>query len=143
MILWRNGSMKSAALVLALAALPLLGLASCAGPQPPLTPAAAFALRSTEHPPRKKVQDAAEAWIAVKLLHPSSVTFTAEFQSNAAHSVAICGWLKYRDRKGAYTPFRPYYVEFTSNGTMGSNQPFVPDDRLAALCGNITANPPL
>jgi hypothetical protein len=151
LILWRNGVMKiSIRLCFALAAIPML--ASCA-PKPmgipvmgisksaatpvPDSAVNAFASRTIHTPPSSTLVDTAEAFIAVSLPHPSRTHFRGEFET-VGQTAAICGYVKYLNRKGVYTPYRPYYVEFVSQTAKTSAfGPFATDKaaELARLCG--------
>lgn len=129
----------------------LTPLAACAGggqvyPQPYIgkggpvvvTPelAAAFKARAIMTPPHGKVRDLAEAYIAAAVQHPSSVQFTGEFES-AGKSLAVCGFVKYRDENDVQTGWRPFFVEWTAHHAKGTKAPFDydADAELAKLCG--------
>jgi hypothetical protein len=132
-------------------------LAACASgpalyPQPyigkgtPLTasPAdmAAFRARTLHAPPRADLQDLAESYISRDVQHPSSVTFQNEFES-VGHSVAVCGQVKYRNKNGQMTAWRPFVVEFTRKATKGTEAPYAynPEDELVKLCGPTATTP--
>lgn len=138
-------------LLLCLLAAPL---AACAGnqqvyPQPyvagggaiAVTPdaMAAFKARTIVAPPRTKVRDLAEAYIATTVPHPSSVAFGGEFESNG-QSAAVCGFVKYRDIAGTMTGWRPFFVEWTTHHAMRAKAPlgYSPDAELSKLCGPMT-----
>jgi hypothetical protein len=126
-------------------------LAGCAGstalyPQPyigkglPFTPApadlAAFKARTLHSPPRADLQDLAESYIAQQVPHASSVKFQNEFES-VGNSTAICGRVKYRNKYGQMTVWRPFFVEFTRKASKGTEAPYTynPEDELVKLCG--------
>jgi hypothetical protein len=126
-------------------------LAACAGspqvyPQPyigtgaPIAPSpadiAAFKARTIHAPPRANLQDLAESYIAQQVPHPSSVRFQNEFES-IGNSVAVCGLVKYRNKYGQITAWRPFFVEFTRKAAKGTEAPYTynPEDELAKLCG--------
>ncbi|MCB8881583.1 hypothetical protein ACELLULO517_15140 [Acidisoma cellulosilytica] len=129
-------------------------LAACAGsgpqvyPQPYISKAtavqvtpesqAAFKARTIVTPPHGKVQDLAEAYIASSVAHPSSAKFTGAFESDGK-SVALCGFVTYRDKHNTQTAWRPFFVEWTSHHTKGVDAPYYdPDEELAKLCGPMT-----
>lgn len=137
-----------------LAALPL---AACAGssavyPQPYIgkglvtapSPAdlAAFKARTVQNPPRSDLQELAESYISSSIAHPSSVTFQSEFES-LGKSVAICGLVRYRNKEGQMTAWRPFFVEFTTKATKGTEAPYGynPEDELVKLCGPLAVAP--
>ncbi len=126
-------------------------LAACAGneqvyPQPYIAKAgplgvtpqstAAFNARTIVRPPRSKVRGLAEAYIASAVPHPSSVQFAGEFESNG-RSIALCGFVKYRDDAGQMTGWHPFVVEWTRHSAKGMTPPFNydADAELAKLCG--------
>jgi hypothetical protein len=132
-------------------------LAACAGssavyPQPYIgkgepfaaSPAdvAAFKARALRTPPRSDLQDLAESYIAQQVPHASSVTFRNEFET-VGKSVAICGLVKYRNKYGQMTAWRPFFVEFTAKASKGTEAPYTynPEDELVKLCGPMAATP--
>jgi hypothetical protein len=134
-----------------------LPLAACAGspavyPQPYIgkglvtTPSpadlAAFKARSVQSPPRSDLQELAESYISSSIAHPSSVTFQSEFES-LGKSVAICGLVRYRNKEGQMTAWRPFFVEFTTKATKGTEAPYGynPEDELVKLCGPLAVAP--
>jgi hypothetical protein len=140
----------------ALATLTLLAgpVAACASgpqvyPQPyiskaatiPVTPEtmAAFKARTLVTPPHGKMQDLAEAYIASSLAHPSSAKFTGEFESNGK-SMALCGFVRSRNKENSMTGWRPFFVEWTAHYAKGTNTPYDydPETELAKLCGPMT-----
>ncbi len=138
-----------------LAALPLAACASSQAvyPQPYIgkglvtapSPAdlAAFKTRTVHSPPRSDLQDLAESYISSSLLHPSSVTFQSEFES-LGKSVAVCGLVRYRNKEGQMTAWRPFFVEFTTKATKGSTDvpySYNPEDELVKLCGPMAIAP--
>ena len=135
----------------------LAPLAACAGggqlyPQPYIgkgtpflaSPAdlAAFKARTIHAPPRADLQDLAESYISRDVQHPSSVAFQNEFQSSGK-SVAICGQVRYRNKEGQMTGWRPYFVEFTTKSAKGTEAPYTynPEDELVKLCGPAATTP--
>jgi hypothetical protein len=100
---------------------------------------AAFRARTIVTPPHGKVQDLAEAYIASAVPHPSSAKFTGEFESNGK-SLALCGFVKYRDNDGSVTDWRPFFVEWTTHHAKGTQAPFDynADTEVAKLCGPMT-----
>jgi hypothetical protein len=148
-------SMRTARLAACLiAAMPL---AACAGgtalyPQPyigkgvPISASAQdiadFKARTLHAPPHAGLQDLAESYISRAVQHPSSVKFQTEFES-IGRSTAICGRVRYRDRDGQMTGWRPFFVEFTSKPTKGTagSYPYDPEDELAKLCGPMATTP--
>jgi hypothetical protein len=135
-----------------------LPLAACAGsdavyPQPYIGKGAPFAAspqdlaafkaRTLHSPPRADLQDLAESYISREVQHPSSVTFQNEFES-IGKSVAVCGQVQYRNKHGAMTEWRPFFVEFTTKATKGTEAPYSynPEDELAKLCGPPGMTPP-
>jgi hypothetical protein len=134
----------------------LAPLAACAGgqkvyPQPyisagtPITPSpqdiAAFKTRTLYAPPKAKVQDLGESYIASAVAHPSSARFRGQFES-VGKSVALCGLVKFRDTDGQMTGWRPFFVEWTAKSTKGTEAPYAynPDDELAKLCGPLATH---
>jgi hypothetical protein len=132
-------------------------LAACAGgnqvyPQPYIgkgqpfaaSPAdlAAFKARTQHAPPRSDLQDLAESYISQAVPHPSSVMFQNEFES-IGKSVAVCGLVKYRNKEGQMTGWRPFFVEFTTKASKGTQAPYPynPEDELVKLCGPSAASP--
>jgi len=126
-------------------------LAACAGssalyPQPyigkglPFTPnpadVAAFKTRILHTPPRADLQDLAESYISQQVAHPSSVKFSREFES-VGNSTAICGLVRYRNKEGQMTAWRPFFVEFTRKTSKGTEAPYTynPENELVKLCG--------
>lgn len=144
-----------------LAVLPLLatlGLAACAGqpqlyPQPYIgsgaapmvtpTTMAEFKARSLHVPAEGKVRDLGEAYIATSLDHPSSARFTGEFES-IGKSPALCGFVSFKDRSGAISGWRPFFVEWTRHVAKGTKKPYDYDaeTELAKLCGPMTPPSP-
>ena len=134
-----------------------LSLAACAGsgtlyPQPyigkgePLAASpqdvAAFKARTLHTPPRAQLQDLAESYIASSVGHPSSVKFQGEFES-IGRSPAVCGQVRYRNKYGQMTAWRPFFVEFTTKPTKGTEAPYTynPEDELSKLCGPMATTP--
>jgi hypothetical protein len=132
-------------------------LAACAGsqtlyPQPyiakgnPVAAApadlAAFKARRLQTPPRSDVQDLAESYIAQQVPHVSSVKFQNEFES-IGNSVAVCGLVRYRNKYGQMTAWRPFFVEFTRKASKGTEAPYTydPENELVKLCGLMATNP--
>jgi hypothetical protein len=135
----------------------LVSLGACAGspalyPQPYIgkgqpiaaSPAdlAAFKARTIHTPPHASLQDLAESYISRAVPYPSSVTFQNEFESIGT-STAVCGRVKYRDKHGQMTGWRPFFVEFTGTATKGTEAPYSykPEDELAKLCGPTAITP--
>jgi hypothetical protein len=102
--------------------------------------AAAFKARTIVSPPHGKVQDLAEAYIASAVAHPSSAKFTGAFESTGK-SLALCGFVKYRDNDGSVTGWRPFFVEWTTHHAKGTEAPYDydADTELAKLCGAMPA----
>lgn len=134
-----------------LALLAPLGLAACASqpqlyPQPYIgsgaVPAvspetmAKFQSRTLHTPAEGKVRDLGEAYIATSLDHPSSARFTGEFES-IGKSPALCGFVSFRDKSGAISGWRPFFVEWTRHVSKGTEKPYDYDaeTELAKLCG--------
>ena len=135
----------------------LVPLAACAGssrlyPQPyiskgaPVTVSpgdvAAFKARTIHTPARADLQDLAESYISREVEHPSSVKFQNEFQSTGK-SIAICGQVTYRNKYNQMTAWRPFFVEFTTKASKGTEAPYTynPEDELAKLCGPLATTP--
>ena len=135
----------------------LVPLAACAGngqlyPQPyigkgaPFTASAedvaAFKARTIHSPARGDLQDLAEAYISREVEHPSSVKFQNEFQSTGK-SIAICGQVTYRNKYDQMTAWRPFFVEFTTKASKGTEAPYTynPEDELVKLCGPSATTP--
>ncbi|HTI03174.1 MAG TPA: hypothetical protein VL752_19680 [Acidisoma sp.] len=135
-----------------------LALAACAGqpqlyPQPYIGTGAApavspqttaeFKARTLHTPAEGKVRDLGEAYIATSLDHPSSARFTGEFES-IGKSPALCGFVSYKDRSGAMSGWRPFFVEWTQRVSKGSKKPYDynAETELAKLCGPMTPPAP-
>jgi hypothetical protein len=103
---------------------------------------AAFKARTLHAPPRADLQDLAESYISRAVPHPSSVKFQNEFES-IGKSVAVCGLVKYRNKYGQVTGWRPFFVEFTRKSSKGTEAPYTydPEDELAKLCGPTATTP--
>ncbi len=129
----------------------LVPLAACAGntrlyPQPYIAngttivaspvDVAAFKTRTLHAPPSAELQGLAESYISRAVPHPSSVKFQSEFES-VGKSTAVCGLVTYRDKYGAMTGWRPFFVEFTRKPGKGTEPGpiYDPEDELAKLCG--------
>ena len=73
------------------------------------------------------------------LFDGESARYRLEYTSAQGSSLAVCGSVNAKNRYGAYTGYRPFFVEFVSGRAIRAESvPFEsPDLRVFAVCGEV------